>query len=363
MAQAQERKLPAVIGDLLANPQKFSFIQVLRLLLLWAGEEYPGGRANILRERMTFRPALSLGFAVTDVEDLEVELSRDPHDSCPFVSARVTATFLGLYGPTTPLPAFYTERLMDEAAKDRSVMRDFLDLVNTVFYQHFAGLFVLVFPLHRWLMEKDEKSLHMLMALTSFGDAALRERLTDDLAFLRYAGLFSQSVRSAAGLQVIMADAAKTDEVRIHCNTPRLARVPDEQRLRLGEAACTLSEDAVLGAIVPCHEGKFVIEFDRLDEMTLRGLLPGAPRAALLHDLVRNYCREPLEYDVIARLLPGEAQAAQPGGDDSGRFATLGHDVWLGFGGPGASAPLPWATAFFAAGFAATPLTGERHAC
>jgi type VI secretion system protein ImpH len=245
----------------------------VRLLRLWAGGEDLESWKDTLRRRMSFRPPLSLGFAVTDVQDLELELSEDPGDPCPFAHARITASFLGLYGPSSPLPTFYIENLLKEQSEDCSVTRDFLDIFNNIFFVSFIRLTSILYPLHWGLMEKDAKSLHMLISLASFGDASLCGRLGDDNAFLRYAGLFFQNVRSAAGLRAIMTDAAGRGRADIRCNELRLAPVPDEQRLRLGESSCSLGENAVLGEAVPCYEGKIVIEFDHLDEASLRGLL------------------------------------------------------------------------------------------
>jgi type VI secretion system protein ImpH len=345
--------VPAIIRDLLAHPQKFSFNQLVRLLRLWARGEDLDLWSSTVRKRLSFRPPLSLGFAVTDVQDLELELSEDPNDSCPFAHGRITASFLGLYGPSSPLPTFYTERLLDEQSEDSTVTRDFLDIFNNGFFVSFIRLTSILFPLHRGMMENDPAARHMLLSLASFGNAALVARLADEGTFLRYAGLFFQNVRSAAGLRVIMAEAAGKGEANIICNAPRLVPVPAEQRLLLGHASCSLGEDAVLGAAVLCHEGKIIIEFNRLDEASMRALLPGTRRTALLHDLVRNYCREPLEYAVVLRLLPGEARPLILGGDEQGRFATLGHDAWAGIGGRDAGSPLPAAAALFPAGFVA----------
>jgi type VI secretion system protein ImpH len=150
--------------------------------------------------------------------------------------------------------------------------------------------------------------------------------------------------------------------------------VPAEQRARLGLDACTLGEDAILGFAVPCHTGKIGLEFSELDGDALRGLLPGTRLAAVLHDLVRNYCREPLEYEVTLHLRSREAGPLSPGGDARGNFARLGYDTWLGCGGEHPAAPLDVAGAFFPAGFTpqltpnrAAPsqpadLTGDTHA-
>jgi type VI secretion system protein ImpH len=321
---------------------------MVRLLRLWANPQSGPELAAFLRERLRFRPALSLAFAVSDVAALDIDFSG----AAPFGKARITATFLGLYGPSSPLPKFYTERLLAEQAEDGSVTRDFLDIFNNQFFLLHTILSSYVSPLYRRVSAFDPKARRMLMSLASFGDAALCDRLPDEWIFLRYAGFFFQTVRTASGLRAVLADASGCAGTRIHCNVPRLARIAEAQRLRLGLSSAVLGEEATLGNAVPCHEGKIMIEFDALDEKTLRGLLPGTRLSGLLHALIRNYCREALEYAVTVRLLPGEARALCLGGDGAGRFATLGHDAWTGFGGAVLCAPLPVVRADFPAGFA-----------
>lgn len=354
MAEAPAQSLPPVIRDLLRHPQRYSFAQAVRLLRLWARPQSAGELEAFLRDRLRFRPALSLAFAVSDVSELDVAFPGDAFPASaqvsPFDKARLTATFLGLYGASSPLPKFYTERLLDEQAEDGCVARDFLDIFNNEFFRLHALLSSYTHPLYRNASGYDPKTKGMLMALASFGDTALCGRLPDERIFLRYAGFFFQGVRTASGLRAILADASGCGETRIHCNVPRLARIPEGQRLRLGQSGATLGEEATLGEAVPCHEGKIIVEFAEADEKTLRRLLPGSPLSALLHALLRNYCREPLDYAVTVRLLPSQAHPACLGGDGAGRFATLGHDAWIGFGGV-PSAPLPAVRADFPAGW------------
>ena len=358
MAQTPAESIPPVIRDLLEYPQRYAFTQAVRLLRLWAKPQNARELDAFLRGSLRFRSALSLGFAVSDVAALELELpdchgGRDTGGAVPaFDKARITATFLGLYGASSPLPKFYTERLLDELAEDGSVIRDFLDIFNSQFFRLHMLTSSYAYPLHRHVVGYDAKAGRMLMALASFGDDSLRLRLPDEQIFLRYAGFFFQRTRTASGLRAILADASGCADTRIRCNVFRLARIPSAQRLRLGLSAAVLGEEATLGDAVPCYEGKIMLEFDGLDEKTLRGLLPGSRLAGMLHTLIRNYCRQSLEYAVTARLLPNEARALCLGGDDAGRFASLGRDAWIGFGGRDLSAPLPAVVADFSAGFA-----------
>jgi type VI secretion system protein ImpH len=324
---------------------------------MWANPQNAQELDAFLRGRLRFRPALSLAFAVSDIAELETVFSDHPPADISargaplFDRARITASFLGLYGASSPLPKFYTERLLDEQAQDGSVTRDFLDIFNNQFFLLHALLSSYVHPLHRRVSSYDPKAGRMLMALASFGDESLYAGLSDERFFLRYAGFFFQAARTASGLRAILADASGCEKTRIHCNVARLARIPDEQRLCLGRSAAVLGEQATLGDSVPCCEGKILVEFAALDEKTLRGLLPGTDLSGLLHTLIRNYCREPLEYAVTARLLPGEARALCLGGGKTGTFASLGRDAWIGFGGNDPGAPLPAVVADFPAGF------------
>jgi type VI secretion system protein ImpH len=357
MDKRQAGPHPSVIRDLEQHPHRYPFSQAVELLRLWKNPRTAKDLNAFLRHRLRFRPDLSLDHAHSDITKLEFREDG---------KIQITAAFLGLYGASSPLPTFYTQRLLDEQADGRSAMRDFLDIFNNQFFLMHALISSHLYPLHiRTKPPTYDTSTgrgRMLAALAVFGDELFRSRLPDERYFLRYAGFFFQQTRSAPGLRAILADAlanaGRCDKTRIHCNAPRLARIPEDQRLSLGLSATVLGEEATLGDVVPCYEGKIIVELDGLDENTLRELLPGRHLAQVLHSLLRNYCRVPLEYAVKIKLLPGQVQAACPGGvpggdgDATDRFARLGWDTWLGFGGSDPAATLPEVTVDFPAGFA-----------
>ena len=355
MDEAPAESLPSVIDDLLKQPQRYAFSQAVRLLRLWAAPKSAEELNNLLHQRLRFRPELSLAFAVSDVTNLELRSDKKswaepPQHPVAFEQARITASFLGLYGSSSPLPKFYTERLLDEMTNDGTVTRDFLDIFNNQFFLLHALLSSFSHPLYRMASSFDPKAERMLSALSSYGNESLCERLPSTRFFLRYAAFFFQRVRTESGLRAILADASGCPATYIRCNELRMARIPDVQRLRLGLCATVLGEESTLGDAVPSNEGMIIVEFDQVREEKLRGFLPGTRLAQLLHSLIRNYCRQWLDYAVVARLLPGQARALCLGGDASGNFARLGLDAWLGFGGLG-NAPLPSVTAFFPVGF------------
>jgi len=111
--------------ELLEKGHAFSFFQVIRLLRLFAMQPFRTQTPpSELSQTIQIKPNLSLAFPASDVESVQ-ELGD--HKDLRFL---ITANFMGLYGTASPLPTFYTEDLIDEAADDESVSRDFIDILN-----------------------------------------------------------------------------------------------------------------------------------------------------------------------------------------------------------------------------------------
>ena len=72
------------------------------------------------------RPELSLAFPASDISSIEELPSGNGY--------QITATFFGLYGASSPLPAFYTEDLFSDARKDSTAARDFIDILHRRLY-------------------------------------------------------------------------------------------------------------------------------------------------------------------------------------------------------------------------------------
>lgn len=332
MEQPSNKTIPPVIEELLHHPQQFAFTQAIRLLQLWTGIENAVDAEKFLTDRIRFRPALTLGFNTTDITDLTIKenTNQNPDNPYSFDKIVLTASFLGLYGTNSPLPRFYTEQLFNEQAEDVSVLRDFLDIFNNRFFLLHSLISSYALPLYRALARFDPKTNKMLMALTSFGDDRITEKLPDKERFIHYAGLFFQKNRNALGLQIMLADASQCPKTTVHCNCFRLAPIPKQQKIRLGVDNTVLGENTSLGDFIPCYEGKIIVEFEDLEIEKFRNMTPGSPLAVFLHALIRLYCPQNLEYEVIANLKKNEAKALTLGGDKDGHFTTLGQDTWLG---------------------------------
>ncbi len=385
MGKTPSGTIPPVIADVLKNPQNYTFTQIIHLLCLWLTPNKGFENNRFLRQNLRFRPALSLGFAPTDVESIKLGYA-DTHANTHVESKNIlahmtqaipiedvperleiTATFYGLYGTSSPLPKSYTEQLLAELADDSSVKRDFLDIINNQFYLLHTLMLMNVNPWYKWKTTNNHNAGHMLMALAGYGTEELRHSLQDEDMFLRCSRFFFHKTRSASGLKAMLCDIIGWKKIRIFTNELRIVHIADYQRFQLGTHNTTLSRDCSLGDTIECYNDKLHIEIYDVDAKTLHRLRPNTKFTTLLHSLIINYCRIISEYEITLSVCANEAQGLCLGGvththNDSElpNFACLGHNTWLSYASensntcmhPCMSAHMPKVQANFQQGFA-----------
>ncbi len=307
--------------DLLRRPERYSFFQAVRLLRLHVA---PGEDCeSFLREMLRVRPDLSLGFPGTDIVSIEEDenASGDP-------LYRMTTSFLGLYGASSPLPSFYTEDLFDEASEDRTVTREFLDVFNFPFYR----LFFQIWTKYRWWMRLvDDRAAdywERLYSLIGLGIEEFRESLPEPSRFLRYIGLFTQFPRSALGLKTLLSDALGVSCIRIVSCVVCKIPIPSDQRCYIGAQGSSLGADCHLGQEIDDAMGKIRIVIGPLDAEVFRNLLPGGPLFNDIGMLARAYLFQPMEMELE---LVMKHQAIQTTHLGHGDWSAAGYTTWLCF--------------------------------
>ncbi len=315
-----------ILEALRNNPREFSFSQAIRLLKQAYGAGGSQGGQAFLRDQLRIRPYLSLGFPPNDLVTVEEFPRADPDGPDAGRRFRLTATFLGLYGPSSPLPTYYTEELLAEQSEDKSVSRDFVDIVNHGFFLLFA-LADGYYRLSRRICEdQDPDLMARLFALAGLGhDALLRDAFKSPGTVLRMMGLLTQFPRSAVGLRGLLADRIGVPVQVLPCQA-RQAPIPLDQCCCLGREENGLGQASWLGFTTTDAMGKIVIVCGPLDAPAYQGLMPGRPDFEELQTLIRFYCTQPLEFDLIFVLGPGEAQPARLG---ESCWSQLGCDAWL----------------------------------
>jgi type VI secretion system protein ImpH len=315
-------------NDFFGNPRAYSFFQAIRLLRRYmVGDQVENGVAaeeTVFHDLLRIRPLLSLSFPGSDVSSVE-EVERNDR-----VYYLLTVTFLGLYGASSPLPTHYTEDLLDEASDDRSVSRDFLDILSSPFYR----LFYQCWSKNRWFIKlADEEAadyMERLYSLMGLGVPDFRARLEKPHRLLRYIGLFSQFPRSAMGLRALLSDAMGVSNLEVIPNVIRKVPIPEDQRCQLGLQGTVLGEDAYLGSHIDDRRGKIRVVAGPLDENHYHRMLPGNPNFKEAAALCNLYLLEPLECEIELHLDAEEAQTARLG---ETKWGALGYDTWL-FSGP-----------------------------
>ncbi len=307
-----------MMKDLLARGWYYSYFQAIRLLRRQRFSA--SGRETVQNDNIRVRPALSLSFPAADIAKIETFES----DHKPYF--RVTSTFLGLYGSSSPLPTFYTEDLIDEAGQDESVSRDFLDIfhhrLNSLLFQAWLK-YRLFFQV---LEEKDDLHLERLFCLLGLGVRKLRHNLPEAKGLLRYIGLFTQFPRSAVGLRTLLQDALGNVPIQLVPCIHRMAKIPEPQRLKIGQAGCKLGMDTYVGEEIEDRMGKFRIQVGPLRQAEFLHFIPGTPGYARLTALTELYITEPLLYEVELILAAKEAETACLG--DPVR-SVLGVTTWV----------------------------------
>ncbi|CAE6781809.1 MAG: type VI secretion system baseplate subunit TssG [Nitrospira sp.] len=324
MAEQDRTTDHPLVEDLLRRAQDYSFFQLVTLVeRLCRPRAAVGGEGPAEGEALRFRPELSFAFPVSDIAALEKSRMQP-------LRFRVTTTFLGLYGTTSPLPPFYTEDLMAQEEGEEAV-RSFLDL----FHHRLLSLFYRAWVKYRYHIQFDPSGedpfSQRMLAFLGLGAKEVAEKTGLPVSrLLRYAGLFSQRPRSASALEGMLSDLFDGIEVRITQCTGRWVAIPPEQQSTLGRQNCALGRDCALGNRVINRQSSFRLTMGPMSHDTFVSLLPGSTGMERMEALVRLFVQDRFDAD-LELLMPEEGiptfRLLSKQGD--GPRCRLGQTTWL----------------------------------
>jgi type VI secretion system protein ImpH len=304
--------------ELLSHGSRFSFVQVRRLLDLLT---HRGSLAEEeeQRDRIKVCPDLSLSFPENDVVSIS-QTGQDPD------TYSVVTTFLGLYGSSSPLPTFYTEDLLREAADDVTITRDFIDIINAPVYDLFFRCWAKYRLYYQLVESADPGALERLFCLIGIGSESIKQCFPDAYSLLRYTGIVTQMPRSAEGLRCILSDFLNEPSIRIEQCILKDVEIPGDQRAILGVQAHCLGEDSSLGSQVSDCKGQFRIHAGPLTAAVFQRMLPNQPSFQKVKELIWFYLDQPLSWDMELVVRPDEIRPACLGAVES---SCLGYNCWL----------------------------------
>ncbi len=303
-------------ADIVANGSAYSFRQLVRLL---RGRLRPPGTTP--DEAVRVRPELSLELPRSEVA--RVERHEDQYE--------VITTFLGLYGVSSPLPAFYTEELIEAAQEDRTTAQTLLDAIH----QHLFDLYIAARDKHRPLdgaVERDDaRFLDMLRSLVGLRDPNMRRVLPQPDRMLRYVALLGPQQRSAEGLRTLLADALGDMDVTVEQCVERQVRIPAAARMLLGRQSHQLGRNAVIGLHVSDRMSRFRVRIGPLDAERFHALVNRHNHWRWLVGMIGFYMDTPLQCELELALEEGAGETTVLG-DSS--LSQLGTTTWLFSGEP-----------------------------
>jgi type VI secretion system protein ImpH len=338
----------------------FDFFQSIRLLTLLKQTDRVqiGADGPPQREIVRFLAHLSLAFPASAMQKMVREAATQP--------ALMTVNFMGLTGPSGILPRPYTERLWAEArGPEKNALQDWLDLFN----HRFISLFYRAWEKYRFYLpfERGEafqrdpdpfsRALFSLIGLgfrshrnrfrvahaefhgfdagargeEAPGESAVREKelaRLDDLALLRFGGLFAHRPRCAVSLEMFL-QAYLGLPVKVLQFQGQWLHLNESSQSSVGAGNNRLGQDTLVGDRIWDVQSKVRIALGPLRYVEFLEFLPDRTpltrrkRIFLLAQLVQFYLGA--EFDVEFQLLlkKDDVPAAA-----TGPHSRLGWNTW-----------------------------------
>lgn len=310
-----------LLGRLAETPYAFDFFQALRRLEC-AKPDRPriGASKRLKDDALRLSQEASMAFAPSTVRAFDV-----PGEGRP---ARMQVSFMGLMGPSGPLPLHLTEYARDRLRNhnDPTLVR-FLD----VFHHRLLSLFYRAWARSQPAVSLDRpKEDSFGRYLGSFGglgmDSLLGRDSLPDYAKIAYTGLFARQVRNAESLAVMLSSYFHVP-ARIEQCVGHWMPLPRDAQTRLGrrEATAQLGVSAVLGERMWDVQSKFRVVLGPLSLKDYERFLPGRESLRRLSDWIRNYLGYEFHWDLQLLLKHEEVPLLRLGSN-----AGLGWTSWIG---------------------------------
>ncbi|MGY3133975.1 type VI secretion system protein ImpH [Bradyrhizobium sp. USDA 4501] len=256
-----------------------------------------GSTDDPAQEAVRFRAPPTLGFPAEEIAGIRQANAAGER-------VEVNVNFLGLHGPSSPLPPFYTERVMH--ADGMGLLGDFFDFFN----HRLISLLLRIWRYYRHHLRFEEGATDPISVLigTLFGlvpgEDTAREREWR-ARLLPHAGVLALCSRSAKLVAGVISSHLNIS-ARVEEFIWREIDIPRQAQWRLGLSGLELGVDTLAGETMPDMVGKFRLCLGPLNQQQFRSLLPGCETHAILCRLVRVILREPWAWDLQLELALGQ---------------------------------------------------------
>ena len=300
--------------DIVENGDSYDFYQAVKLLNKLAA--VPSG-SGVAQANLRIQPELNLEYPQADIAEISYDETAGQY--------RITTTFFGLYGVSSPLPGFYTEELLDDEWDESSSRKEFLDVIHNHIYPLLYQAWLKYKFAHNVVEIEDHKYLEVIYSLIGLGEV-YRDESEPYGYLLKYSGLLSQRIKSLLGLKTILQDRLGDIGLDIKPCVERKVPIVKQQRCLLGLQNTTLGADACIGKQVVDRSGKFDIEIGPLNAQEFSRLSQARDTVDSIKTILKIYLVQPLDYSISLLLEPG---AIKPGKLGERESSILGINCWL----------------------------------
>ncbi|MFO0615517.1 MAG: type VI secretion system baseplate subunit TssG [Polyangiaceae bacterium] len=316
--------LSAASAQIEKDARRYAFFKLVYLLeRVYPSAPPVGHDGPVAAERVRIRPDASMAFPANDVSNVERIKGGDGIER-----TRVTATFMGLYGSSSPLPNYFIEQVaQDEYQGQAQPVREILDLIHHRLYA---------------LIYRSWAKYRFGVSYRTKGDDVFTKRMfcaagidgfgghtppIERFLFLRYAPLLAMKTRSARGLGLVLNELFGKTGVRIDQFIGAWTLIEKPYRNKIGVANSQLGTSLTIGRYVFDASSRYKIVLGPLDYNDYLAFLPGGHKRPLLRGVCSVFTRG--MYDVMLELhvKPDAAPRFQLGAP---RASTLKRTAWLG---------------------------------
>ncbi len=292
----------------------YHFYQAVRLVQdASPGAVQVGHQGPVEREVLRFRAQLSLGFPASDLVEATPSTTANGGQRWEF-----TISFLGLYGPSSPLPNYFTEALL--ARDERGLTRGFLDL----FHHRLASLAYRSWgKYHPETSAEETKRLRARLSLLIDGASAATTELPLE-RLLTHLGTLSRTAPAAEAVAQLLARHFAVPVAIEQC-LARWTTIPVEARSLLGRSG-RLGRDSVVGRTIFNRTTAFGLNLGPLTPEEFAAYLPMGVRQRELAALVRRLNPDQLDCQISLLIAAADLPACVlgRGGAALNRGARLG---------------------------------------
>lgn len=320
MASETRQQATHLEKDLLENGAEYDYYQAVRLIAL-LGRKIGTDTTEIADYKLKVTPKLSFDYPSSDISDITVTEDNEVKEFS------ITTTFMGLYGVSSPLPAYFTEELLDDEWNDIHAPKGFVDVIHQHLYPLLYKAWLKYKFSHNAIERNDSNYWSLLFSLIGIGTDEIKSSLAQPERLIRYTGLLAHQSKSTVGLHAVLQDYLHDFKVDIEPCINRTVTIPLTQRLALGTSNCVLGEDTVLGSSIVDRTGKFRIKIGSVNKTQYQKIKSDPRIIEFVNFIVKSYLQQPLEFDLLLTLSSDTAQGASLGEHE---WSRLGYDTWLG---------------------------------